>query len=126
MSYIQTKLKEYFDQTIENGLKYEGPLKNIDFYSLFCQAASKNSLYKLMGNNLCMFNTVYNSKEAVLVIFSIPLNTTEETGSKGMAERTMEVVDNMERCFINLDKVMSQEVKEDKFMYLLFVKILNE
>jgi hypothetical protein len=73
-----------------------------------------------------MFNTVYNTKEAVLVIFSIPLNTTEETGSKGMAERTMEVVDNMERCFINLDKVMSQEVKEDKFMYLLFVKILNE
>lgn len=126
MSYIQPKLKEHFEQTIESGLKYDGNLKNIDFYSLFCKAAAKNNLFKLMGNNLCMFNYVYEGKEAVIIIFSIPLNSTEETGSKGMAERTMEVVDNMEKCFINIDKTISQEVKEDKFMYLLFVKTLSE
>jgi len=126
MNYIIEKLKDYFDQTVESGQKYEGTLKNIDFYALFCQAASKNELYKLMGNNMCMFNYEYEGKEAVMIIFSIPLNNTEETGSKGMAERTMEVVENIEKCFIDIDRTISKEVKEDKFMYLLFIKTIGE
>jgi hypothetical protein len=126
MNYIIEKLRDYFDQTIESGQKYEGQLKNIDYYGLFCQAASKNQLHKLMGNNMCMFNYEFEGKESVMILFSIPLNSTEETGSKGMAERTMEVVENMEKCFINIEKTISKEVKEDKFMYLLFIKTIGD
>lgn len=125
MSYILEKLRDYYDQTVENGIRYSGNFKNIDYYSLFCLAAGKNQLYKLMGNNLCLFNCEYNKKEAVMIIFSIPLNVTEETGSKGVSERTMEVVENMEKCFIELDKTIAHEVKEDKFMYLLFIKTIE-
>jgi hypothetical protein len=73
-----------------------------------------------------MFNYEYEGKEAVMTLFSIPLNSTEETGSKGVAERTMEVVENMEKCFISIEKTISKEVKEDKFMYLLFIKTIGD
>ena len=57
MNHVKEKLKEIFDTTLENELLYEGKFSNIEYYSLFCKAAANEHLYKLQGNNICMFNT---------------------------------------------------------------------
>lgn len=121
MSNVNEKLKDIFEATVESGIEYTGSLENIDYYSLFCKAASKEKLYKILGNNLCMFNYKYNDKDAVMLIFFIPINT-EETGAKNIAERVMEIVEKVETCFVTLDYLKSQEVKEDKFLYVIVIK----
>ena len=45
------------------------------------------------------------------MIFYIPINT-EDTGAKNVAERVMEIVACVESCFVTLDKINSEEVKE--------------
>jgi len=118
------RLKEIIDNTIENGLKVDTQIENIEYYNLFCKAASKNHLFKLFGNNVCMFNTTYESKEAILALFSIPINS-DESGAKGVAERVMEVILALETCLVTLDYVKSEEVKEDKFVYVSIIKIIE-
>jgi hypothetical protein len=126
MSHIQERLKEIFETTIESGIKYEGVLENPDYYGLFCKAASKDQLYKLMGNNVCMFNCQLKNKEAVMILFSIAINTSEESGAKNVAERVMEVIENMEICFITLDEVRSEPIQEDHFVYVTAIKIIGK
>jgi hypothetical protein len=58
-------------------------------------------------------------------VFSIPVNTPEETGAKNVAERVMDIIENMERILITLDYAHSKEVKEDKFIYITIVKKLE-
>ena len=115
------RLKEIFEATVESDIKYDGSIENIDYYSLFCKAASKEKLYRIMGNNVCMFNCKYNDKDSILIVFFIPINT-EETGAKNVAERVMEIVEEIELCFVTLDYLKSQEVKEDKFVYITAIK----
>jgi len=122
MSHIKQRLKDIFENTIESGIKYEGPIENPDYYGLFCKAAANDQLFKLMGNNLCMFNCEVNNTEAIMIIFSIPINTSEESGAKNVAERVMEVVENMEICFVTLDELNSEVVQEDKFVYVTAIK----
>jgi hypothetical protein len=121
MSYVRERLKEIFENTIDIGIRYEGLVETPDYYTLFCKAASKDHLYKLMGNNLCMFNCSYDGDEAVMMIFSIPINS-QDSGAKNVAERVMEVIAGIEKCFITLDHVKSEEVKEDKFVYVTAIK----
>lgn len=125
MNYIEEKLKEIFESTIESGIKYEGTLESLDYYELFCKAAAQDQLFKLMGNNVCMFNYKKDNKDAIMMIFSIPINSPEESGSKNVADRVMEVVRETEKCFITLDDIQSKEVKEDKFVYITAIKKLN-
>lgn len=125
MNYIEEKLKEIFESTIESGIKYEGTLESLDYYELFCKAAAQDQLFKLMGNNVCMFNYKKENQDAVMMIFSIPINSPEESGSKNVADRVMEVVRETEKCFITLDEIQSKEVKEDKFVYITAIKKLN-
>ncbi len=122
MGRIQQRLKEIFENTLESGNKYEGSLENPDYYGLFCKAAASEQLFKLMGNNICMFNCEMDQKDAVMILFSIPINTSEESGAKNVAERVMEVVENMELCFTTLDEVNSEIVQEDKFVYVTAIK----
>jgi hypothetical protein len=125
MNHVIDRLKEVFEITIESGIKYEGSLENPDYYGLFCKAASKEQLYKLMGNNLCMFNCEVDGDDAVMMLFSIPINTSEESGAKNVAERVMEVVQNVEECFVTLDELDSKQVQEDKFVYVTAIKKLE-
>ena len=125
MNYIEERLKEIFESTIESGIKYEGTLESLDYYELFCKAAAQDQLFKLMGNNVCMFNYKKENQDAVMMIFSIPINSPEESGSKNVADRVMEVVRETEKCFITLDDIQSKEVKEDKFVYITAIKKLN-
>ena len=126
MSHIQTRLKEIFENTIESGIKYEGKLETPNYYSLFCKAASNDQLFKLMGNNICMFNCELESKDSIIIMFSIPINTSEESGAKNVAERVMEVIENLEICFITLDEVKSEIVQEDKFVYVTAIKKIGK
>lgn len=121
MSHVRERLKEIFENTVENGIKYEGSIEHPEYYSLFCKAAAKDQLFKLMGNNLCMFNCTYGEDDAVMMIFSIPINS-QDSGAKNIAERVMEVVGGIEGCFITLDRLNSEEVKEDKFIYVTAIK----
>ena len=118
---VKDRLKEIFESTVESGIKYDGSTDNLDYYNLFCKAAAQEELYKMVGNNLCMFNCKFNSKDSVMMIFFIPINS-EETGAKNVAERVMEVVEKVETCFVTLDYLKSQEVKEDKFIYVIAIK----
>jgi len=92
---------------------------------LSCKAAANEKLFRLMGNNIFMFNCDYKGKEAVMIVFSIPINTSEESGAKSVAERVMQIVEETEKCFITLDSIKSEEVKEDKFVYVTAIKTLN-
>lgn len=123
-SYVNEKLKEIFEDTVETGLIYEGDLDQIDFYSLFCKTAANKKLYKLMGNNLCMLKCKYKDQDAVLIISFIPINS-DDTGAKSIAERVIEVVSNLENCFVTLDSLRSEEIKEDKFIYVTAVKTIK-
>ncbi len=124
MSHVKERLKEVFENTIDIGIKYDGSVNNPEYYALFCKAASKDQLFKLMGNNLCMFNCSYNGDDAVMMIFSIPINS-KDSGAKNIAERVMEVIGGVEDCFVTLDHVKSEEIKEDKFVYVTAIKKLN-
>lgn len=125
MSHVKEKLREIFESTIDAGLKYEGSHKTPEYYNLFCKAAANEQLFKLMGNNVCMFNCSFQKSDAVMMLFSIPINS-NETGAKNIAERVMEVVGEVEKCFITTDYVKSEEMKEDKFVYVTVVKKVGD
>jgi hypothetical protein len=122
MDYAHEKLKEIFESTVEDdNNRYDGKIETIDYYSLFCKAAANNKLFKLMGNNLVCFNCVYEGDESVLIVFYIPINS-EESSSKNVSEKIIEIIDKVEKCFTTIDYVTSQEVKEEKFIYLTIIK----
>jgi hypothetical protein len=123
MEYVQDKLKEIFESTIESGLKYDGEITNIRYIDLFYKAASNQNLFKLMGSDTCMFNCNYKNKDAMLIVFYIPINA-EDSGAKNIAERVMQIVEALEKCFVTLDFLKSMEIKEDKFIYITAVKCL--
>lgn len=120
---VREKLKDIFESTLEEGLKYSGSLSDIDYYGLFCKSAAKDQLYKIDSNNFCSYSYLYEGSDAVMLIFAIPINTEEESvGGKYIAERVMDIVKKVEDCFVTLDYVNSREVGEDKFVYVTVVK----
>jgi len=124
-SYIKERLKEVLDNTIENGISYDGDLFSIDnYFNLFVKASAKDQLYKLMGNNLVMFKCEFENEDSVLIIFSIPINS-EEHSAKTIAERVMEVITEVEKTFVTLDFVHSEELKDEKFVYVTMIKKLK-
>lgn len=125
MSSAKDRLKEIFENTVESDLKYEGDYKNPDYYRLFCKATSKEQLHKMLGNNLCMFNYSFKGEDAVLMIFSIAVNS-NETGAKNIAERVIEVIACVEECFITIEYMKSEEIKEDKFVYVTIIKKIGD
>lgn len=125
MDRVKERLKDIFETTIESGLKYEGPHISPKYYNLFCKAADNEQLYKLMGNNVCMFNYSYERSDSVMILFSLPINS-NENGAKDIAERVMEVIEALEDCFITTDYVKSEEVKEDKFIYITVIKKVGD
>jgi len=117
------KLKEIFDTIIDSNLRFEGSVKSIDFYGTFCKAAAKEQLYKMSGNNLCMFNFDYEGHESILIIFAVPINQQEDSpNQKSVSERVMEIVSTLEETFITIDYLKTYEVKEEKFVYIVAIK----
>ena len=121
---LEQKFREAFESTIENvGLQYTGGLKNLDFFGLFCKATAQEKLYKFLGLNTCMFNYIHDQKDSILIIFSIPNG--EESSTKFIADKVMDIVELGESVFITLDYIKSKEVKDDKFIYVTIIKKLN-
>ncbi len=121
---LKQKLKDAFDQTIEsNDLKYDGNLKNIDYFGLFCKAGAKDKLYKFLGLNTCLFNYIHEKKDSILIIFSIPNG--EESSTKFIADKVMDIVELCESIFVTTDYIKSKEVKDDRFIYVSIIKKLN-
>lgn len=124
-AYVKDKLKEILDNTIENGLSYDGDLFSIDnYFNLFVKASAKDQLYKLLGNNIVMFQCEYENEDSVLILFSIPINSNEHS-AKSIAERVMEVITEVEKTFVTLDFVHSEELKDEKFVYITIIKKLK-
>lgn len=126
MDRFEEKLKEVFEFTVEDDIRYDGPLEIIDYYALFCKSAARDQLHRVKNNNLCMYNFYYENSDAVLMIFAIPINTEEESGGKYVAERIMDVIKRAEDCFVVLDYVNANEVEEDKFVYVTIVKKIEK
>ena len=123
MSHINQRLKDIYESTINEGVKYEGIVnENLDYYSLFCKAAAQEKLYKVKQNNVCMFNCVFEDTESIMMIFALPLNIETNTGSKNIAERVINIVGLLEECFIKLEYMNSVCINEDKYIYVTAVK----
>jgi hypothetical protein len=130
----EERLREIFESTVESGLKYDGNIDEIDFYSLFCKSTANNQLYKIFSCNLSMFNCKYENDNAILIIFSIPLSLNldgkidngNQQENKHISERIMDIVKIVEEVFIVVDYMDLQNVKEDKFMYMVIVKKLKD
>jgi hypothetical protein len=126
MKLINQRLKDIYETTLNDDIKYEGIVdENLDYYSLFCKAAAKEKLFKIEKNNVCMFNCVYEDKEAVMIIFALPINTENNSGVKNIAERVINIVKVLEECFIKFEYMNSISVNEDKFIYVTSIK-MNE
>jgi len=125
MNKVKEKLKEIFDSTMEFGNKYDGSYENIDYYSLFYKAAAQDQMHKIHGNNMCMFNYSFDGDDSIMILFSIPINPNENS-SKNIADRVMEVIASIEDCFITIDYTKSEEVKEDKVVYITSIKRIEE
>lgn len=120
------KLLNIFESTIETeDLRYTGSFNEIDYYSLMCKAASRDLLYTLENCNICMFNCLYNDSESVIMMVAIPIVIDNKDGkSKHIAERIMDVVELLENSFVTIDYMSSNEIKEEKFVYLIAIKKL--
>ena len=122
------RLKQIYDNTIESGDYYSEKIDDIDFYSLLCKATASNNLYKIVGCNLCMFKTLYNESDSILILFSIPVsvNTDVVSDNKHVSERIMEILKIIEDCFITVEYLNAKDIKEEKFVYILVVKKIKE
>ena len=126
MTVIQERTLDIFRKTIsENSeLFYEGRIDEINHFNLLMEAGGKNAIHKLLGCNMCMVNSEYEEEPAILIIFSIPIN--QKTGSKHIADRVMEIVENAEACFTTLDYTNSKEQRDEKFIYVTIIKKIGE
>ena len=95
-------------------------IETINHFFLLIKAGSLDVINKILGCKMCMMNYRYDNDPAILIIFSIPI--VSKIGNKQMADRVMEIVENVEKCFITVDYTNSKEVKDDKFVYITIVK----
>lgn len=124
--YIQ-KLDDLYNKTLDSEIKYDNKLNNIDYFSAICKATSNDLMIKFQGSNLSMFNYRYNNLDAVLMIFSVPLNSdNSDEKSKHKTERIMDIIGVLEKYFVTLDFVDCKQVKEEKFIYLTVVKTIDK
>ena len=70
-----------------------------------------------------MFNFVHENQDSVIVIFSIPNG--EESSTKYVADKVMDIVELGESIFITLDYINSKEIKDEKFIYVTIIKKLK-
>jgi len=120
------KIKEVYLKTVDSEIVYDGKVENVDYYNIFCRAASEECLYKYKDNNFCSFNFKYQNKDSVLIIFSIPLSNNGKKLNKHITERIMDIVRDIEQCLVKVDFTNCENNKDDKMVYLTFIKIIDE
>ena len=125
MTRTQQRLQECYNYAIESGPLFKGNLDNPDYCSLMYKAASNDSMSEMKGFNLYYYRCEYDGDDAVMFMFTIPLNR-ETHGGKHLVEKIMSIVDDVEQVFTTIDFCNSEEVKEDKFAYLIAIKRIKE
>lgn len=122
---IENKLRKIFEETIENNKrKYEGSLKHLPCSDLILSSISTKKNYRYETNNLCMLNYKYHGEDSVLMIFAIPIKSSED--SRPYNERVFDVLRDVEEAFITLDYRQLKEFEEDKYMYFICIKVIEE
>ena len=125
MNKQQERILDLFENTIQSGVKYESPLKDLDFYKLFYKAGADDNLHNLMGCNLCMFNYDFNGEDAVLICFGVPMNMSEGQGMKNVSEKVMSIIEILENLFIRIDSLTTKTNKLERFVYITAIKKIN-
>ena len=121
---IKNKLIKIFNDTvnIHTEWDYDGAIEDINHYSLFCKSLSDDKKnFKMLGSIMSMFNFKYQDCKSVLMLFSIH-NASNETSTKNISEKVMDIARNLENTFVTLDYLSPIEVKEEKYIYILAVK----
>lgn len=113
-------LRDIFIETVKSGTIHKGSLNDLNYFALSCKAIEVDKLHKLYGSSCFMFKYKYDSKDAILILFAIPIKS--DSGIKHMAEKVMEIITGVEKTFIRLDYSKSDEMKDEKFVYLTMVK----
>ncbi len=122
---LQKRMYELYERSIESSdLKYDGNLSDIDYFGLFCKATSQDKLFRMVGCNLCIFNYIHENDDSALFLFSIPFGV--DSGNKQIADKIMEIITLMEKCFVVLDYIDTNDVKDDKFVYVIIIKKIRK
>lgn len=119
---LQNKLLQVFNDTLQNGIELNKNLDEIDGFYDFTKA-EYNKMNKFLSSNLCAFRYKYKEKESVLLLFAVPVNSTDPK-SKHVSERIIEIIKYLEETFISLEylTVISQE----KHNYIVAIKSFEE
>lgn len=121
------KILDIFEKTNDTcELKYDGELDNINYYNLFCKSGTSDFLFKFDSEiNFFTCKAKYNNKDGVMFIFSLPINDERNYRSKYISEKIMKIIEILEKSFVTLDYIRCNEVKIDKFVYLVVIKTNN-
>jgi hypothetical protein len=122
------RIQDIFERTVEDcELKYEGNVENINYYNMFCKAGAEDFLFKMDTEiNFFSCRTKHNGNDGVMFIFSLPINDERNYRSKYISEKIMKIIEVLENTFVTIDYVRCNEVKTDKFVYLVMIKVLRE
>ena len=121
----QERLQKIFSETLEKGsdLFYDGDINLIDHFNIMINAGLKDAMFKMFNCNMCMLNCLYEDQKSILVLASIPTN---KSGNKDVAERVMNIIEQIENAFITIDYIESRQEDSEKFVYITIIKKLNE
>ena len=123
------RLRLFFEDAVNNAKYLDANLETLDYYSAICKSACENKLYKMLNCNLCLFKYLYSDgSDSIVLIYGIPSpsNPDSKDDSVHVSQKVMELIKIIENCFITVDYMNLQEVKEDKFLYLTVVKKISE
>lgn len=113
------KLKEAFDEVIASDLTYNKPISDID-YTVLTKAMGVDKVQKVLGCNVCLFNYSFENCPSVLIVFCY--YPKEDSGSKHISEKTIDIISLLQDTFITLDYVDIITVKSEPFVYITAVK----
>lgn len=125
---IIKKLRNVFEETINDGPDYNGPLKNMNCFRMQL-LQRKGTIYEYNNVNISMYRFKYLNYDSILMLFAIPLLADMEnptSDKRHLNDRVMSIMRDCENTFITLDYRHLSRVSEDKMMYLVCIKIIEE
>lgn len=113
------KLKEAFDEILVSDLHYKKQIQDID-YTVLVKAMSSGKIWKVLSCDVTMFNFIFENCPSVLIVFCY--YPKEDSGSKHISEKTIDIISLLQDTFITLDYVDIITVKSEPFVYITAVK----
>jgi len=120
---IENKLRKIFKETVDDGNEYKGSLKHLPCSDLIISAINTRKNYRYETNNLCMLKYRFCNHNAILMIFAIPIKSSED--ERNVNERFFDVLRDVEQAFVTLDYRQLKDFEEDKYMYFICIKVIE-